>query len=261
MVTYKLLRDIEKTRKPLISIKAFPVEGDWFKSLELKASKFGGAPYVPSDRDYPHSQDGKPLHLLAQINLKDLPRNELLPTKGLLQFFITDDNSYGYNNEKGVQVIYISPEDLNKKASSLDFLIPPSSQFPILKPHSLSFFSASRPLSLTNPNFEKTFNEYMIESEKNGEDDFEFYDLYALLINHFTAFQIGGYPSFVQGGPSYLTPKDYDDYEVLLQMGDDEFDINPYVAFGDAGIATFLISKADLKNLDFSRVIYHWGCY
>ncbi|MBT2690555.1 DUF1963 domain-containing protein [Bacillus sp. ISL-47] len=31
--------------------------------------------------------------------------------------------------------------------------------------------------------------------------------------------------------------------------------------FGDEGTANFFIKKADLKNLNFSNVIFNWDCH
>ena len=41
-------------------------------------------------RPYPHTdgKSGLPLTMLAQINLSDLPENDVFPDKGILQFFI-----------------------------------------------------------------------------------------------------------------------------------------------------------------------------
>ena len=58
--------------------------------ISLGASKFGGAPDVPSDFEWPH-WNGKALTFLAQINLEAVapldPQNRL-PASGVLLFFV-----------------------------------------------------------------------------------------------------------------------------------------------------------------------------
>ncbi|MCG7657783.1 YwqG family protein [Wielerella bovis] len=55
------------------------------------ASRVGGVGYWASERDYPRNAQGKPLALLAQINLAELPQGAAavlgLPETGLLAFY------------------------------------------------------------------------------------------------------------------------------------------------------------------------------
>ena len=51
------------------------------------ASKFGGYAAWSTNKEYPVDKRAKPLALLAQFNLTDLPENSMLPGAGLLQFF------------------------------------------------------------------------------------------------------------------------------------------------------------------------------
>ena len=66
------------------------------------SSKFGGQPWWPRDLDYPHSASGNPLYLLAQINLAEAPALPGFPNRGLLQFFIANDEVYGFDFERSV---------------------------------------------------------------------------------------------------------------------------------------------------------------
>jgi len=84
-------------------------------------SKFGGKPYWPKEQDYPVDKAGTALNFIAQLNFSELPENlDNYPTKGLLQFFIANDDLYGMefideriameeyleNNKKNYAVIY-----------------------------------------------------------------------------------------------------------------------------------------------------------
>lgn len=64
------------------------------------SSKFGGIPYWPLGMDYPKTNDGEKLLLLAQLNFSELPHIQNYPQDGLLQFFVADDDLYGCDFEK-----------------------------------------------------------------------------------------------------------------------------------------------------------------
>ena len=68
---------------------------------------------------------------------------------------------------------------------------------------------------------------------------------------------MGGYPSFTQTDPrgdnDELRNKDV----LLLQVDSDNA---KGIMWGDAGVAKFLISQADLEALDFSKVAFTWDC-
>lgn len=79
----------ENTRMECIRIRTRVSE----KSLPLTASKFGGTPYWPDINNYPVANKRKVyMTLLAQINFSDLPKNSVFPNKGLLQFFLLDND-------------------------------------------------------------------------------------------------------------------------------------------------------------------------
>src|SRR6186713_1234987 len=67
--------------QPSLRLHPTPCE---LASLPLGASRFGGAPDVPADFDWPGA--GEPLAFVAQINLAELPASEL-PSVGWLVFF------------------------------------------------------------------------------------------------------------------------------------------------------------------------------
>ena len=83
---------IERTRVPILAGQVLPDPpiGD-------DQSQLGGQPWWPADLEMPIGQSGERLHLLAQINFAELPQMTPMPTAGLLQFFIGDDDLYGAN--------------------------------------------------------------------------------------------------------------------------------------------------------------------
>ena len=80
------------------------------ESPEIFESKIGGIPYWTPDIAYPTNSDGKKLFLLAQINFEKEKVESPLPTNGLIQFFINDDDVMGcqedYTQENNFRVIY-----------------------------------------------------------------------------------------------------------------------------------------------------------
>lgn len=67
-------------------------------------SKFGGKPYMLEKDFYPVTQDeGEPYEFLLQINCSDLPKNDLFPKEGLIQFFL----NHNYNFDKDDRPFYI----------------------------------------------------------------------------------------------------------------------------------------------------------
>lgn len=107
--TVKLLLRELQSRTSQTSIK---IQIDEKRKPTLFGSKLGGIPYWDKEKEYPKASDGTGLRLLAQINLKELPENDMLPEEGMLQFFILPDRSYGISLQEGgyptntYQVVY-----------------------------------------------------------------------------------------------------------------------------------------------------------
>ncbi len=77
-------------------------------------SKCGGQPYWDRTRRFPKDSEGNELALLAQINLDKLEKNTfgLLPQKGMLQFFISENPAL---YEDSYKVIYHGAIDYSYK--------------------------------------------------------------------------------------------------------------------------------------------------
>lgn len=65
--------------------------------------------------------------------------------------------------------------------------------------------------------------------------------------------KLGEYPNFTQSDPR----QPEDDLILLFQLDSDE---RLGLMWGDGGTANFFIRPADLAARDFSRVAYHWDC-
>lgn len=60
-------------------------------------SKAGGAGYVPHEGDIPQDKNGRQLRLLAQIDCSQVKLKDL-PESGLLQFWILNDDLWGFRS-------------------------------------------------------------------------------------------------------------------------------------------------------------------
>lgn len=86
-------------------------------------------------------------------------------------------------------------------------------------------------------------------------------NIYESLFPNVDGHKLLGHPNFIQD--DYRNDND----EILLLQIDPAgscyggfMDENNNITFGDNGNAQFLITKEDLKNLDFSKVRYTWSC-
>lgn len=279
MVTEEMIsKTIEKVKSDVVTdkhIKITVVGED--RTLSIFDSKFGGIPYLPKDADVPVDGEGVQLALLAQINCRDLPENDLYPKTGLVQFWIGRDDIMGLDEKEGSKVIYY-PE-LDRAVTEVDILekyklfdeddIDEYSPFEP-KNNTLKIAFEKKPVSITPGEYTfedifcNTLNELYPEADVTSiwDDIDEF-----LLDEIFDSFDygehsIGGYPRFIQDDPrSY--DKEKQEYNVLLLQIDSEFvegERRYLILWGDCGIANFFIKEKDLKAQDFSDILYNWDC-
>lgn len=190
-------------------------------------SRVGGKFLWPKNRPFPEQ-----MLFLAQINLEELTNNNALPEKGLLQFFIKDDEYMGLN---GGQMVIL--HDISDKFDICEMFV---DNTPILKPAVMKISAYMEAMS---------YSDYRFPS-----DDEEIYD-----IEEFQGWgtKILGYPFFTQ-----YDPREYDEkkrkYDKLLFQLDSEDD---FVMWGDSGTGNFFINGEALKKGDFSDVLFNWDCY
>ena len=238
-------------------------------------SKIGGMPYWTPDLVYPVNSEGKKLYLLAQINFEKEKTESPLPTNGLLQFFICDDDVMGINfdnptEQNNFRVVYHENVDYKITKKSLIQLDIPDSKnadnYPICGEYKISL---TKSVDYANPQdihfnkfFSTAYKKIYGKKVKEGkyfqdvlndeeieklEEEFEKDDS----LNH----KMLGYSYFTQEDPRY--DKKYANYDTLLLQIDSE---GKYVLWGDAGIGNFFITKKALLKKDFSKVLYNWDC-
>ncbi|WP_424237060.1 YwqG family protein [Bhargavaea ginsengi] len=215
-------------------------------TLAPGASKFGGAPDLPPDVDVP-SKYGKPLSLIAQINLSDAALAgdvHPLPGTGILSFFYdTEEQPWGGDeaDRYGWKVLY------HEDPARLERCDVPEER---MLPEFAAAFHAVETLdadAIIGMDFD----------DDTGEAIFE------LLEEDAPHHQVLGHPFAVQN-PVFAEIAHYgegiedwdeagkaaDDYVLLFQMdSDDGLD----AVWGDLGTLYFCIRKEDLAEKRFDR--------
>ncbi|MCS6795160.1 MAG: DUF1963 domain-containing protein [Raineya sp.] len=232
--------------------------------LEPWQSRIGGMPFLPKGVEYPKNAEGQFLYLLAQINFEEVPPVlEHLPRKGILQFYIADDDSYGINydnlsDQQNFRILFFPEIDKQNYQRELPRLEKPESSplFEPLNPLAISFETRKEIVG---------FQDYRIE-EFLGKDYetfesilYEYSDEYLWLSKEVDGLldicKIGGYASFTQEDP-----RKYDEslrkYDFLLL----QLTSNDYIQWGDMGVGGFFINSDKLKQQDFSDILYSWDC-
>lgn len=223
----------------------------------LWRSKVGGIPYLPKGATWPTMPDGRELFFLAQINFAEMPRLAPFPERGLLQFFISDDDLYGMDFDGGGETqdsfrVLWHPEVVENEAVL-------QTRFNILRdyellPHHpdecypLTFEPDEEVVPVTDYRFFEHFGQDFFQ--QFGAREWHVMDEYAKA-NKPEGHKIGGYAYFTQDDPRTAT----DPMLLLFQLDSDE---GMDLMWGDMGVGHFFIREKDLLARDFSRVFYDW---
>jgi uncharacterized protein YwqG len=243
-------------------------------------SKLGGTPYLPPGFDYPYNtrpgSAGKPLRLLCQLNMEQLPRLDGFPEKGMLQFYVAyeeSEDTYGLDFEHPTKqdawrIVY--HESLVTDTSLLG--LPPSfseddeAVFPVRG--ELAIVAKLGQVPITTSDFRwGDFWENVFEPSDTGQrlkDEYAEDEILDAIEGQYYGggSRIGGYPDFTQADPRVFGK---DDRTVLLLQLDSYapggFGVaKSDISWGEAGVANFFIRPNDLRALDFSKVMYNWDC-
>ena len=239
---------------------------------ELTDSKLAGIPYLPKDSQWPlDKKTGEKLVFMLQVNFSEVPKMENYPESGLMQIFIANDDISGIDfdepdNQASWRIIFHENIDNAMEVDEIKALMPDLNEaddvmlpFDPQKEYKVTFKEEMQLPSIDTLEFDKIFKEHIgaafgIESISDL-DDVAQDELFDKLCNGGS--RIGGYPFFTQ----YEIREENDTRKLLIQIDsvyDDKMDI---IIWGDSGVANFFITDEDLKNRDFSHVIYNWDCY
>lgn len=244
------------------SIESSAIEALWLTPKEqllgLTESKFAGKPYLPKSHIYPKDSDGRFMPLLAQFNFGQMPPLPDFPSKGILQFFIS--NQFGYSTaekeerffQQEFKVRYF-PEILPESQLVDDFsFLEISEKFPIQHEMGLDYQRLLEPISASDYRREEYLYTPFLKDKIISEDERTFEEIYNeafLAADH----KLGGYPYFIEED----TRKDSAllkrfDCLLLQIVSNDEQGI----MYGDSGILKFFINKQSLLKGDFSSIYF-----
>ena len=207
----------------------------------------------------PIGENGKPMRLLAAVFCSELPKNPIFPEKGVIRFYITPDDLYGLdidnlNSQKNFKILFSDDEtafetyDYENK----------DGYFPVLGSFRPTFRFETDGMTFDDYRFDETFEkiskEYsdIISPEDYSDDDFMF-ELSR------EEHKMGGYPCFIQCDPRE-GEEELQKYDTLLFQLASDYAENEKVMFGDGGVCNFFIPSENLKNRDFSDILYTWDC-
>lgn len=246
--------EIEKSKLDYIKIEASPNA-----SLGLTKSKFFGSFYLPSEVSYPQDIEGNTMFPLAQINFSEAPALHGYPEKGILQFYISNNDIYGINfedltNQDSFRVLYF--EDVNEEDMQTDFAFLKDGSFdsaPISEQMELKFSRGIDYAGISDVRFRKNFGKPFCDwTTQFGTKEDEVMDEMGDVFGNWSH-KIGGYAEFTQDDPR---DEEQEDWVVLLQINSQD----DVIMWGDCGVCNFFIHPDDLKKKDFSRVLYTWDC-
>lgn len=256
------------------------LELDLSHAPSIFESKFGGTGYVPHDGAIPVNAKNQQLRLLAQIACDGLTLQNF-PSKGLLQFWVYDDDLSGADFyhptvQNGFRILYHESVDPTvTEAEVLEKTLPfpeDESFFPVEKEVALKPVKAAESLSFNDYRFENVFAEKF--NQRSPEEPIQsLYDLdidpwdieepacKQFIENSGWGHKIGGFPAFTQSDPRDCT-ENADRFDtLLLQIDSGTIDDSHEIMWGDSGICNFFIHSEALRNCDFSEVLYNWDCY
>ena len=236
-------------------------------------SKVGGLPYLPQGAKPPVDPKGKKLYLLAQINCEDLSELSDFPHKGMLQFFISDDDLYGCtftipSPQEDWKVIYYPEIDRTVAPSAIAAIYADQQKAefsPVDHECKMNFSLSQEGLTTGDYRYEQMFLKRWNETfpEDAAEDFFDIEtDLYDAIFDESHEItklcsKVDGYPYFTQFDPR---SEESSRYDTLLFQLDTDMRKGIGVMWGDAGVGNFFINREALKRLDFSDVLYNWDC-
>lgn len=259
-------------------------------------SKLGGMPYWDNTQPYPTDANGKPMALVMQVNLGEAPYIDPLPRKGMLQYFISADESiiaegYGVDidnpiSQANFRVVYHKVIDKGTDISLLGQYprIETIEGSPVMGEFALRVWQSESCIHESDFDFEDTaaqavrnlYGEEMEtayvadyvkkilpeEQREQTADDLALGDNPMFQAVSEENFQMLGYPAFEQYdevGSQFDT--------LLLQIPttdakDDADGKNLYdTIWGDCGSVRLFINSDNLHRLDFSEVMCVFQCY
>ena len=245
--------------------------------LKITDSKIVGLPYLPKGAEFPKAPNGEEMLMIAQINCEDLKGLKDFPQKGILQFFVFDDDDamFGLDFDNPTvqdtfRVIYYDEIKEFYDEKELENIYKPHNYEESFLTNNNESYKIKFELRTEKERFEEAiYNVFdKLCKEKNLEQHQEDW-LYRKILNIEMEYseephsQCDGFAFFTQSDPREFEEK-YKKYDTVLFQLDSEYDENTKkwkVCIGDAGVLNFFINREKLKNKDFTEILYNWDCY
>jgi uncharacterized protein YwqG len=181
------------------------------------------------------------------------------PEKGIVQFYINDDDLYGMNFDNGENSDYfrvLFHEIVEQNPASLQNKLPYIESDEDMLPHHpdesypLTFSLAEEVAPITDYRFYQHFGADFFR--QFGEQEWAVMGTFEKSLRA-QGHKVGGYAYFTQDDPR----RPEDPMLLLLQLDSDE---TMDLMWGDMGVGHFFIREKDLLARDFSHVLYDWDC-
>lgn len=274
MTNKEKIKQLSETIKKLSETQCYSISIKEKEIPEIFDSKIGGLPYWKSNiENYPKNSEGKNMFLLAQINFEKENTKAPLPSKGLLQFYISDDDLMGMDfddqvKQKNFRIIYHEKIDYSITKEFIEKLnIPDSNKannYPVNGEYKISLNKTKTYINYYDFNFDKIFAKAYKEvfgkklKPKERYDEVleqEELDILEEELEEDSRHKMLGYAYFTQEDPRYM--EKYKKYDTLLLQLDSE---DNYIMWGDLGVANFFINRKSLEEKNFNDVLYNWDC-
>ena len=271
---YEEIREDYEKNSPMKTFAKIKLVED---KLKITDSKIVGLPYLPKGAEFPKTPNGKEMLMIAQINCEDLKGLKDFPQKGILQFFVFDDDDamFGLDfdsptTQDTFRVIYYDEIEEFYDEKELENIYKPYNYEESFLTNNNESYKIKFELRTEKERFEEAIYDVFDKlcKEKKLERHQEDW-LYRKILNIEMEYseephsQCDGFAFFTQSDPREFEEK-YKKYDTVLFQLDSEYDENTKnwkVCIGDAGVLNFFINREKLKNKDFTEILYNWDCY
>lgn len=243
------------TTRPAIALELHPVSGSGPRELNPASSRVGYLGAVTPEFPWPRGYNDKPMCLIAQLNLAELPSLADYPTDGLLQFFVADDFSFGSDEAttdgKSGCLVRLIPADELDKAQAAEHI-----------PENADYLLSGGHFTVTGTRIQQAISSaenpvVLHELSERGlpTDAATARKLRRIITTH----QPDIYPSVFGDGWGHFfhwDPREVGDGQrLLLQLHARSMD-DVQLVLGNEGCMSFLINDHDLQRHDFSNITY-----
>ncbi len=256
-------------------IKTFAKVNLTEKELKITDSKVMGLPYVPKGKEIPKTSAGDEMMIIAQINCEDLKGLADFPQKGILQFFVLNDEDgllgLDFDNQTvqdSFRVVYYEKiEDFYDENELNEIYKPFNFEENYITEDDKSYgmnFELTREKIAFWDFFGAVFEKICTEKNlKQTQKDWLYRKILNLIqFSENAHSQCDGFAFFTQEDPREYRDE-YKKFDTVLFQLNSEFDKKTQkwqICIGDAGVINFFINREKLKNKDFSEILYNWDC-